>query len=210
MKDGLADRLVTLFAQHWPEEAAELADRAAIEQIIDETADQLDAVIKRLHRRLTWARIDPLRPAQEEGHRADRAGGGATAAAVRRVHQLDRHLRPADLHADRPGGRGLPARLRRLRGRGHRLGPAWFRPAVRSTCLRPVPQQRGRPAGVRPRQPALRQPGHVLRRPLPPGGRRDGSHPHPAGRSREGLRHRTCRAMRPTARPGACRLTPCR
>ena len=56
MKDALADRLVTLFAQHWPEEAAELADRTAIDQIIDETADQLDMVIKRLHRRLTWAR----------------------------------------------------------------------------------------------------------------------------------------------------------
>jgi len=56
MKTGLADRLVSLFAQHWPEEAAELADRAAIELVIDETADQLDSVIKRLHRRLTWAR----------------------------------------------------------------------------------------------------------------------------------------------------------
>ena len=56
MKAALADRLVSLFAQHWPEEAAELADRAAIERVIDETADQLDVVIKRLHRRLTWAR----------------------------------------------------------------------------------------------------------------------------------------------------------
>ena len=28
IKESLADRLVTLFAQHWPEEAAELADRA--------------------------------------------------------------------------------------------------------------------------------------------------------------------------------------
>ena len=40
IKDALADRLVALFAQHWPEEAAELADRPAIEQIIDETADR--------------------------------------------------------------------------------------------------------------------------------------------------------------------------
>jgi hypothetical protein len=55
-KAVLADRLVNLFAQHWPEEAAELADRAAIEQVIDATADQLNTVIKRLHRRLTWAR----------------------------------------------------------------------------------------------------------------------------------------------------------
>jgi ATP-dependent helicase YprA (DUF1998 family) len=58
MREGLADRLVALFAQHWPEEAAELADRTAIAQVIDETADQLDTVIKRLHRRLTWARMN--------------------------------------------------------------------------------------------------------------------------------------------------------
>jgi len=57
MKDALADRLVTLFAKHWPEEAAELADRNAIAQVIIETADQLDTVIKRLHRRLVWARM---------------------------------------------------------------------------------------------------------------------------------------------------------
>src|SRR5205823_11005432 len=56
MKDRLADRLVKLFAQHWPVEAAELADRPAIERTISETAGNLDAVIKRLHRRLTWAR----------------------------------------------------------------------------------------------------------------------------------------------------------
>jgi hypothetical protein len=56
MKDALADRLVTLFAKYWSEEAAELADRNAIAQVIDQTSDQLDIVIKRLHRRLTWAR----------------------------------------------------------------------------------------------------------------------------------------------------------
>ena len=56
MKQGLTDRLVTLFAQHWPEEAAELTSRIAIEQIIDGTAAELDTVIKRLHRRLIWAR----------------------------------------------------------------------------------------------------------------------------------------------------------
>ena len=33
-----------------------LADRPAIERTISETAGNLDAVIKRLHRRLTWAR----------------------------------------------------------------------------------------------------------------------------------------------------------
>ena len=47
---------MTLFAQHWPQEAAELATRTAIEQIIDSTATELDTVIKRLHRRLIWAR----------------------------------------------------------------------------------------------------------------------------------------------------------
>src|SRR6202022_119633 len=56
MKTNLANRLVALFAQHWPEEAAELANRTAIDQIISETASRLDEVIKRLHRRLTWAR----------------------------------------------------------------------------------------------------------------------------------------------------------
>src|SRR5262249_37430237 len=56
-KDTLADRLVTLFAPPWPAEAAELADRDAIARVIEETADQLDTVIKRLHRRLTWAKV---------------------------------------------------------------------------------------------------------------------------------------------------------
>jgi ATP-dependent helicase YprA (DUF1998 family) len=55
-KSALADRLVSLFAQHWPAEAAELANRAAIERTIGETAASLTEVIKRLHRRLTWAR----------------------------------------------------------------------------------------------------------------------------------------------------------
>jgi hypothetical protein len=39
-----------------PALAAELADGSAIEQIISETAARLDEVVKRLHRRLTWAR----------------------------------------------------------------------------------------------------------------------------------------------------------
>jgi len=56
IKDSLADRLVLMFAKHWPEEAAELVDRAAIERTIAETAEALDVVIKRLHRRLNWAR----------------------------------------------------------------------------------------------------------------------------------------------------------
>ena len=57
IKDSLADRLVVLFAQHWPEEAAELGSRSAIETAIAETADELDVVIRRLHRRLSWANI---------------------------------------------------------------------------------------------------------------------------------------------------------
>lgn len=56
MKVSLADRLMELFAQHWPEEAQEFATRAAIEQTIAETASSLSAVLRRLHRRLTWAR----------------------------------------------------------------------------------------------------------------------------------------------------------
>jgi ATP-dependent helicase YprA (DUF1998 family) len=55
MKDSLADRLLALFAQHWPPEAAELANLSAIGQAIDQTADELEVVLKRLHRRLVWA-----------------------------------------------------------------------------------------------------------------------------------------------------------
>lgn len=56
IKNVLADRLAALFARNWPDEAAELADRPAIERSIDETSEQMEAVIKRLHRRLNWAR----------------------------------------------------------------------------------------------------------------------------------------------------------
>jgi hypothetical protein len=56
MRDSLAGRLVVLFAQHWPEDAAELGSRTAIEKAIVETADELHVVIRRLHRRLSWAR----------------------------------------------------------------------------------------------------------------------------------------------------------
>lgn len=56
MKSGLSDRLVALFAQHWPEEAAELSSRAFIEQTIDNAAEELEKVVRRLHKRLTWAR----------------------------------------------------------------------------------------------------------------------------------------------------------
>ncbi len=56
LKESLAERLVALFAQHWPEEAQEYASRAAIERTIDEAADSLAVVLGRLHRRLEWAR----------------------------------------------------------------------------------------------------------------------------------------------------------
>ena len=69
IKGSLADRLVVLFAQHWPEEAKELATREAIEQAIDEVAPALDAVLRRLHRRLQWAR-----PTRSELHKKKDAG----------------------------------------------------------------------------------------------------------------------------------------
>jgi len=56
LKPSLADRLSNLFAKHWPEEAAELATTEAIATVISETAGELDDVLKRLHKRLTWAR----------------------------------------------------------------------------------------------------------------------------------------------------------
>ena len=56
LKVALADHLVVLFAQHWPPEAAELTSRSTIEQTIDQTANELATVIKRLHRRLEWAK----------------------------------------------------------------------------------------------------------------------------------------------------------
>ncbi|HLX62324.1 MAG TPA: DEAD/DEAH box helicase [Planctomycetota bacterium] len=56
MRVKIADSLGELFAKHWPEEAKELASRAMIELTIDSAADELDAVLARLHRRLTWAR----------------------------------------------------------------------------------------------------------------------------------------------------------
>ncbi len=55
MKDPLTERLLQLFAQHWPEDARELTTRAAIVQIVEETAAALDGVLGRLHRRLAWA-----------------------------------------------------------------------------------------------------------------------------------------------------------
>lgn len=55
-KEGLADHLVALFAQHWPPEAQELASKDGLCQVIGDTASALEEVLKRLHRRLTWAR----------------------------------------------------------------------------------------------------------------------------------------------------------
>jgi ATP-dependent helicase YprA (DUF1998 family) len=56
LKGSLSDRLMSLFAQHWPEEAAELTSRESLEKTISETSAELDAVLARLHRRMTWAR----------------------------------------------------------------------------------------------------------------------------------------------------------
>ncbi len=56
LKAPLSDRLSKLFAKHWPEEAAELTTPDAIGATIAETAGELDTVLKRLHKRLTWAR----------------------------------------------------------------------------------------------------------------------------------------------------------
>ena len=171
MKQGLADRLVTLFAQHWPEEAAELANRTAIEQIIDETADRTGHGDQAAASPPDLGQIDPCRSAQEERLRADRAGrksnccGDATSSSTRIV-TCDRQtytLTVLAVEGFLPGygvyEGGIVASARR--GVARHLG---------SAGVRPVPQQRGRPAGVCPRQPALRQPGNVLRRPLPPGG----------------------------------------
>jgi ATP-dependent helicase YprA (DUF1998 family) len=56
LKESLSTRLTSLFAQHWPEEAAELANQESIERTISETSADLDVVLARLHRRMTWAR----------------------------------------------------------------------------------------------------------------------------------------------------------
>lgn len=56
MKGPLSDRMTKLFAHHWPQEAAELGSRENIETTVAETAGDLDVVLNRLHRRLTWAR----------------------------------------------------------------------------------------------------------------------------------------------------------
>ena len=55
-KAYLSSRLINLFARHWPAEAAELVTAPAIERTILETASELSMVLKRLHRRLTWAK----------------------------------------------------------------------------------------------------------------------------------------------------------
>jgi hypothetical protein len=56
MKGPLSDRLSRVFSQHWPQEAAELGSRENVEKAIAECAGDLDTVLGRLHRRLTWAR----------------------------------------------------------------------------------------------------------------------------------------------------------
>lgn len=53
---GLVDELLALFALHWPEEASDLTTREAVTDIIETTAADLAEVLRRLHRRLSWAR----------------------------------------------------------------------------------------------------------------------------------------------------------
>ena len=207
----LADRLVALFARHWPEEAAELADRAAIERTIDETADALDAVIKRLHRRLTWARST-----RSELHKKKDAGliEREEEQLLRRCDEFIKSivsLRPPDLHADRPGGRGLPARLRRLRGRRSTPRPGGASPA--SPALGPSTCPAATSSALREFVPgnrlyANRGTFYVARYHL--GADETRPHPHPAGRPREGLRHRAGRGRHLRPDRAACRSTPCR
>ena len=70
-------------------EASELACLSAIEETIAQTAAELDIVLKRLHRRLTWARSTRADLHRKEGHPPPGTGRRTTFAAVRRVHQLD-------------------------------------------------------------------------------------------------------------------------
>jgi hypothetical protein len=91
IKGTLASRLMVLFSENWPEDAAELADRAAVERSIEEASDQLDVVIKRLHRRLTWARST-----RADLHRKKDAG-----LIEREEEQLRRGQVP--LHPEQPG-----------------------------------------------------------------------------------------------------------
>lgn len=56
IRTELTDKLHHLFAKHWPAEAADLSARAFLERTIDATAAALDDVLRRLHRRLSWAR----------------------------------------------------------------------------------------------------------------------------------------------------------
>ena len=164
---------MTLFAQHWPEEAAELATRTAIEATICRNRRRTGDRPHSAASAPDLGQIDPFRTAPQEGRRADRTGRRAASAALRRVHQLHRPVRPVNLHAHGAGRGRIPAGLRRLRGRHHGLGPSWLCPHVRPSGVRSLPQQRDRLAGIRARQPAVCQPGHVLRQPLSPGGRRD-------------------------------------
>ncbi len=170
MKDSLAARLLALFAQHWPPEAAELANLCCHRANHRPNRRRIGDCHQTTASPPYLGQLDPCRPASEEGSRAVGTGRGATAAAVRRVHQRDPAVRPVHLHAHGPGDRRVPARLWRLRGRHHGLGPARIRTSPRPADVRSEPQQRRRPTGIRPRQPALCKSRHLLRRPVSPGG----------------------------------------
>ena len=53
--DHLTSMLVALFAQHWPMEAADLVTQNSLREIVQNTDDELQEVLRRLHKRLMWA-----------------------------------------------------------------------------------------------------------------------------------------------------------
>ncbi len=71
-RTALADRLVSLFAQHWPEEAAELGSRTAIETDHRRNCRRTRCRHQTVAPPPDLGQINPLRPAQEEGRGPDR------------------------------------------------------------------------------------------------------------------------------------------
>jgi ATP-dependent helicase YprA (DUF1998 family) len=56
LKTNLASMLSELFAQHWPDEAADLVTNEAMRETVEQTPVLMKQVLGRLHKRLTWAR----------------------------------------------------------------------------------------------------------------------------------------------------------
>jgi hypothetical protein len=67
-REALVDYVLSAFGQGWPEDAAEVATREAIEGHVDGFASELEAVITRLRKRLNWAmdQIKRLNKVREE------------------------------------------------------------------------------------------------------------------------------------------------